>query len=37
MSVFDGAKATKVLGVKYETLEDTVVEMGKCLRRRFDF
>jgi len=37
MSVFDGAEATKVLGVKYETLEDTTVEMCKSLRKRFNF
>ena len=37
MNAFDGAKATKVLGIKYETLEDTVVEMGQSLRQRFDF
>jgi len=36
-NVFDGTKATQVLGIKYETLEDTVVEMCKSLRKRFNF
>lgn len=35
-NVFDGAKATKVLGMKYGTLEATVVEMFKSLRNRYD-
>ncbi|KAK8854804.1 hypothetical protein IAR55_003543 [Kwoniella newhampshirensis] len=34
-NVFDGTKATKVLGFQYETLEDTVVEMTESLRKRF--
>ena len=36
-NVFVGAHATKVLGVKYESLEDTVVEMTKSLRQRYHF
>jgi hypothetical protein len=32
-NVFVGKKATEVLGVQYETLEDTVVEMAKSLER----
>ncbi|WWD19049.1 hypothetical protein CI109_103507 [Kwoniella shandongensis] len=34
-NIFDGQKATKVLGIKYETLEDTVVEMAESLRKKF--
>ncbi|WVQ81865.1 hypothetical protein IAT38_003992 [Cryptococcus sp. DSM 104549] len=34
-NVFDGAKATKVLGVKYQTFEETTVEMAESLRAKF--
>ncbi|ODO08642.1 D-lactaldehyde dehydrogenase [Cryptococcus wingfieldii CBS 7118] len=34
-NVFNGAKATKVLGVEYKTFEDTVVEMAESLQKRF--
>lgn len=36
MPFFDGAEATRVLGIKYEALEDTVQEMCNSLRKRFN-
>ncbi|WVQ81866.1 hypothetical protein IAT38_003993 [Cryptococcus sp. DSM 104549] len=35
LDIFDGKKATQVLGVKYKTLEQSVVEMAESLRKRF--
>jgi hypothetical protein len=37
MNVFDGSKATKVLGIKYIPFEETVVEMADSLKKRFTF
>jgi nucleoside-diphosphate-sugar epimerase len=37
MNVFDGFKATKVLGIKYIPFEETVVEMAESLKKRFNF
>ncbi|WVQ74953.1 hypothetical protein IAR50_004561 [Cryptococcus sp. DSM 104548] len=34
-NVFDGSKATKVLGVEYKSFEDSVVEMAESLKKRF--
>ncbi|AAW43616.1 hypothetical protein CNBE3560 [Cryptococcus deneoformans B-3501A] len=34
-NIFDGSKATKVLGIQYSSFEETVVEMAESLRKRF--
>ncbi|WVR07580.1 hypothetical protein IAU60_004622 [Kwoniella sp. DSM 27419] len=33
----DGSKATRVLGIKYRPVEETLRDMGKSLRERFNF
>ncbi|OCF42692.1 dihydrokaempferol 4-reductase [Kwoniella heveanensis CBS 569] len=35
--VHDGSKATKVLGLKYRSVDDTLRETGQSLRERFNF
>jgi hypothetical protein len=37
MDFVDGSKAEKVLGIKYKSFEQTVVEMCKSVRERFGF
>jgi len=34
-NVFIGKKATDVLGIQYQTLEDTIAETAKSLEKRF--
>ncbi|OWT39011.1 D-lactaldehyde dehydrogenase [Cryptococcus neoformans var. grubii Br795] len=36
LDIFDGKKAEKVLGIKYHTPEETVVDMFESLRKRFN-
>lgn len=36
LDIFDGKKAEKVLGIKYRTPEETVVDMFESLRKRFN-
>ncbi|WWC63267.1 uncharacterized protein I303_105867 [Kwoniella dejecticola CBS 10117] len=35
--IHDGSKATRVLGLKYRPVEETLKEMGQSLRERFNF
>ncbi|WVQ68084.1 uncharacterized protein L199_006290 [Kwoniella botswanensis] len=35
MNLFNGEKATKVLGIKYKSLEESTAEMGESLFKRF--
>jgi hypothetical protein len=37
VNVFVGAKAERVLAVNYRQLEETIIEMGECLRSRYHF
>ena len=36
INVFQGSKATKVLGVNYRDINETLVDMAKSLNKRFD-
>ncbi|ODN82345.1 hypothetical protein L198_07765 [Cryptococcus wingfieldii CBS 7118] len=35
LDIFDGSKAEKVLGIKYTTLNDSIIQMFESLRKRF--
>ncbi|WRT68379.1 uncharacterized protein IL334_005355 [Kwoniella shivajii] len=35
--IHDGSKATKVLGLKYRSMDETLKDMGTSLRERFNF
>jgi hypothetical protein len=37
MDFVDGSKASRELGIKYISLEQTVVDMTKSVRERFGF
>jgi hypothetical protein len=36
INVFQGSKATKVLGVNYRPIDETLVDMAKSLNERFN-
>jgi hypothetical protein len=35
-NLFDGTKATRILGITYRNIDTTVKDMGECLIQKFD-